>query len=86
MRRIEGMRTASDSPHRRVSEISSFQQKTRLNEKGGGLFFSLSGFLSADLQPRFWFSPRHRAFVANIPLRVVPRLMVICIQAALRPF
>jgi hypothetical protein len=45
MRRIEEMRTASDSLNRRVSEISSFQQKTRLNEKGGGLFFSLSAFL-----------------------------------------
>jgi len=80
MCRLKGMQTASDSPNRRVSEISSFQQKTRLYEKGGGLFFNLSAFLCTDLQPRFWFSPRRRAFVAKIHLRVFrvfPRLTLI---------
>jgi hypothetical protein len=82
------MQTASDSPNR-VSKISSFQQKTRLYEKGGGLFFSLSAFRCTDLQPGFWFSPRPRAFVAKIHLRRFSRFSaanVDCIQAALRPF
>jgi hypothetical protein len=88
MRRLKGMQTASDSPNRRVSKISSFHQKPTSTKKAG-LFFSLSAFLCTDLQPGFWFSPRRRAFVAKIHLRRFSRFSaanVDCIQAALRPF
>jgi len=68
MCRLKGMQTASDSPNRRVSEISSFQQKTRLYEKGGAYFLVYLRFSALICSQDFGFlrvtAPSWRKFIS----------------------
>jgi hypothetical protein len=67
MRRIEEMRTASDSPNRRVSEISSFHQKPASTKKAGAYFLVYLRFSALICSQDFGFlrvaAPSSRKFI-----------------------